>query len=146
MKSILISIGLASVLFLATAGSGAGVETENMAAVNISVGGSAFSAELYDNAAASALEGMMPFEFTMDDLHGNEKYFYLSNPLPTDTQSVGSIRAGDIMLYGTDCLVLFYEDFQTSFSYTRLGRLEDPSGLPAAAGRGSVRVSFEKAE
>lgn len=51
-----------------------------------------------------------------------------------------------VNLYGSDCLVLFYEDFQSSFSYTRLGYLEEPEGLSEAAGSGSVTVTFEPAE
>lgn len=42
---------------------------------------------------------------------------------------MGSIHAGDIMLYGASCLVLFYEDFNTSYRYTPLGYIEDPDGL-----------------
>lgn len=56
----------------------------------------------------------------------------------------GSIQTGDLMLYGSSCLVLFYESFRTSYSYTRLGRVENPSGLASALGRGSVSVTFER--
>lgn len=48
------------------------------------------------------------------------------------------------MLYGADCLVLFYESFSTSYSYTRIGAVENVSGLAAAVGRGGVTVSFAK--
>ena len=50
------------------------------------------------------------------------------------------------MLYGSDCIVLFYETFRTSYSYTQIGRLDSTSGLPDAVGAGSVAVRFELVE
>ena len=47
------------------------------------------------------------------------------------------------MLFGSDCLVLFYESFSSSYSYTRLGSVDDPSGLAAVLGQGSVEVTFQ---
>ncbi|WP_243125471.1 cyclophilin-like fold protein [Clostridium transplantifaecale] len=126
---------------------GLGMEpTETLLTINISVGGRVFPAKLYDNAATRELMARMPLELDMSELHGNEKYYYLPEVLPTDSENPGSIHTGDLMLYGSDCLVLFYEDFQSSFSYTRLGYLEDPAGLSEAAGADSVTVTFETAE
>ena len=50
---------------------------------------------------------------------------------------------GDFMLYGSDCLVLFYKNFSSSYSYTRLGYIEDTAGFAKAVGNGSVFISFE---
>jgi hypothetical protein len=47
------------------------------------------------------------------------------------------------MLYGNNCLVLFYEGFNTSYSYTRIGHFENASGLAAAVGTGDATVKFE---
>lgn len=54
----------------------------------------------------------------------------------------GSIRAGDVMLYGNDTLVVFYETFESSYSYTRIGRIAESDGLARALGRGNARVAF----
>lgn len=79
----------------------------------------------------------------MSEMNGNEKYCYLSGNLPTAASNPGTIRAGDLMLYGSNCVVLFYETFQTSYSYTRIGRADNPSGLAAALGSGNVTITFE---
>ena len=86
----------------------------------------------------------MPLDVTMSELNGNEKYYYLDEPLPQNAQRVGRIEAGDIMLWGDDCVVIFYESFSTPYSYTRLGRIENAEGLKEAAGAGAAQVTFEK--
>lgn len=120
-------------------------ENGDAAAVSLTIGGQVYQARFYDNKTAKALMEQMPMELDMQELHGNEKYYYLPDSLPTDTENIGSIHAGDIMLFGSDCLVLFYEDFQTTFDYTRIGYLEEPAGLSDTLGSGSVKVSFDRA-
>ncbi|MDP4160468.1 MAG: cyclophilin-like fold protein, partial [Bacillota bacterium] len=61
----------------------------------------------------------------------------------TDSARISEIQTGDLMLYGSDCLVLFYNSFSTSYSYTRLGRIEDPAGVVEALGNGSVSVKID---
>lgn len=119
-----------------------GGEENAVTSISITVGDSAFSAKLYDNDAAKALLAQFPMAVNMSELNGNEKYYYLPENLPAAGERVGSIRAGELMLYGSDCLVLFYESFSTSYSYTRLGYIEDPSDLAAMLGSGNVQVSF----
>ena len=46
------------------------------------------------------------------------------------------------MLYGNSCVVVFYETFTTSYSYTPIGRIDNADGLKAALGSGSVVVEF----
>jgi hypothetical protein len=47
-----------------------------------------------------------------------------------------------LLLYGDDTLVVFYETFRSTYSYTRIGRIEDHGGLGHALGPGSQRVAF----
>lgn len=112
--------------------------------IQITVGEQAFSTELYNNPAAQAFVARLPITITMDELNGNEKFHYLSEALPTEADRPENIRPGELMLYGADCLVLFYEGFSSSYSYTSLGQVEDASGLADALGSGSVQVTFQR--
>lgn len=110
--------------------------------LTITVGETTFAATLEDNAAGRAFAALLPMTVEMKELNGNEKYYYLNGSLPPDASRPGTIRTGDLMLYGSDCVVLFYETFSSSYSYTRLGRIDDPSGFAAAVGPGSITVTF----
>lgn len=114
--------------------------------LRIQAGDRVFTAQLEDTPAAQALAAAMPMTLNMDEMNGNEKYFFLSDALPTNAERPGSITAGDLMLYGDNCLVLFYESFQSAYSYTRLGSITDTAGLADALGSGSVEVTFSLAE
>ena len=117
-------------------------EDTAMPRMKMEVGGQTFTVTLLDNPTTRALLERLPMTVSMGELNGNEKYYYLPESLPTDSQRPGNIHAGDLMLYGSDCLVLFYESFSSGYSYTRLGSVDDPSGLAVALGRGSVEVIF----
>ena len=101
-----------------------------------------FRVELYDNETARALINRLPLTLDMRELNGNEKYHYFSDSLPTNPNRPGNIRTGDIMLYGSDCLVVFYESFSTSYSYTPIGYVENPEGLAEAVGGSNVSITF----
>lgn len=119
---------------------------DTMLKIEIVIGSKAFSATLYDNETARALAEQLPMTLDMSELNGNEKYYYLEGSLPTDSGRPSGIKAGDIMLFGSNCLVLFYEGFSTSYSYTPLGHIDDPEGLAAALGSDSIQVTFRRAE
>ena len=111
--------------------------------MKIKIGNSTFTATLYDNATVTAFKSMLPLSVNMVELNGNEKYVDLPRSLPTNASNSGTIQNGDLMLYGASTLVLFYKTFSTSYSYTKLGRIDDVTGLVAALGSGNVNVSFE---
>ena len=115
----------------------------NNAKMKITIGSAVFTATLNNNATATAFKAMLPLTINMGELNGNEKFYYFSTTLPINAASGGNIQVGDLMLYGNNCLVLFYEGFNTSYSYTRLGKIDNTSGLVAALGSGSVTVKFE---
>ena len=114
--------------------------------INIIIGSKTFTATLADSETGEAFAALLPLSVTMNELNGNEKYHYLSSSLPTAAYQPGTIHAGDLMLYGNNCVVLFYKTFNTSYSYTRIGSIDDPSGLASALGSGNVSVRFEKGQ
>lgn len=121
-----------------------GDSPENTRTMTLKIGNSTFTATLADNATAQAFAAMLPMNLSMSELNNNEKYVYLDQSLPAQASSPGTIQTGDIMLYGSSCVVLFYKTFSTSYSYTRIGRVDNPDGLAAAVGSGSVTVLFER--
>jgi hypothetical protein len=120
-------------------------KTNNMSnqTMKITIGSSVYTAILYDNATAKAFKAMLPMTLNMSELNGNEKYFYFSNTLPTDSAPGVNIQNGDLMLYGDNCLVLFYESLNTTYNYTRLGKIDNINGLVSSLGTGNVTIKFE---
>jgi hypothetical protein len=102
-----------------------------------------FTATLYTNATATAFKAKLPLTIDMKDLNGNEKYFDLANSLPSNASNPGTIQTGDLMLYGTNTLVLFYKTFSTSYDYTKIAKVDNPTGLAAALGSGNKTIKFE---
>lgn len=111
--------------------------------INIKVNTQIFTATLLDNNTAKAFKKMLPLTINMIELNGNEKYFDLTNNVPINSSNPQTIKNGDLMLYGSKTLVLFYKTFATSYSYTRLGAVSDTTGLATALGSGNVTVTFE---
>ena len=99
-----------------------------------------YKLNLYDNETSSSLVKLFPIEVTMKTLNENEVYVYLDEKLPTNSSNPKTIHSGDVMLYGDNCLVIFYKTFNTSYSYTKIGHIDD---LPII-NEDTVRVRIEK--
>ena len=113
------------------------------AKLKITIGNNTFNASVYNNATATAFKAKLPLTINMSELNGNEKYFDLPNSLPGNASNPDTIQSGDLMLYGSNTLVLFYKSFSTSYKYSRIARMDNSSGLAAAFGSGDVTVKFE---
>jgi hypothetical protein len=110
--------------------------------ISIQVGNRTFTATMADNPAVAALLPLLPLTLEMADLNRNEKTGQLPQSLPTQTYSPGTIQNGDLLLWGANDFVIFYETFSSSYSYTRLGKIDDPIGLKEALGTGDVTVTL----
>lgn len=108
----------------------------------MTVGERRFAITLTNDAAARAFVAQLPLALDMADLNGNEKHAELPQALPVSASRPGTIRQGDLMLYGSTTLVVFYVTFDSSYAYTRLGRVDDPEGLAQALGPRAVRLHF----
>lgn len=111
--------------------------------VIITVGDKEFNAVFYKNETTDALIKKLPITVSMKDLNSNEKYYYFDEAFPKNSEKVGSINAGDIMLYGDSCVVLFYKSFNTSYSYTKIGYIENIEGLESALGNSDIDATFK---
>ena len=97
-----------------------------------------YTINLEDNKTAREFVNHLPLELNMNELNGNEKYAYIDSTLPTNETKPKQISAGDVMLYGNNCLVIFYETFNTQYSYTKIGHIDNLSNL----GNSSISVKF----
>lgn len=111
--------------------------------MKIKIGSKNFTATLLNNESAKAFMELVPLTIAMIEFNGNEKYYDLPNSLPVNSSNPQSIKTGDLMLYGSKTLVLFYKSFSTSYSYTKLGFIDDTTGLAEALGAENITVSFE---
>ncbi len=118
------------------------IENEDKIISNIRViiNGKTYNTTLEENETAQMFANMLPQELDMKELNGNEKYIYLDDTLPTNSSNPIHIETGDIMLYGNNCLVIFYKSFDTSYSYTKIGHIENLSNLDDK----NITIKFEK--
>lgn len=110
--------------------------------MKVQIGDSTFIAVLENNATTDALVEMMenePIVIQMNDYAGFEKVGSLGKSLPADNSQI-TTKAGEIVLYQGNQIVMFYGS--NSWSYTRIGRIDDLTGWEEALGSGNVAVSF----
>ena len=99
-----------------------------------------YEIKLENNKTAQEFIKLLPQEFKMTELNGNEKYIYLDTTLPTDSYKPNHIETGDVMLFGDNCLVVFYKSFDTSYSYTKIGHIDNFPYLS----NDNINIKFEK--
>ena len=117
-------------------------EENEVTNMNVQVADVVFSATLEENEAVSALVKMMresPVVIQMSDYSGFEKVGPLGTSLPANNSQT-TTQAGDIVLYNGNQIVIFYGS--NSWSYTRLGHIDDLTGWEEALGSGDVTVTF----
>jgi len=108
--------------------------------IKITINNKEYTLNLLDNPTVNKLKEMLPLEMNMEELNGNEKYIFLGEKFPTNESTPKRIEAGDVMLYGNNCLVIFYKSFDTPYSYTKIGHIDNLENL----GKGSIKVKISE--
>lgn len=153
MKNLLnfLFAGLLLLPLYACADSGSNVEQGSnevsvveMNKIKITIGSQEFIATLADNATAQSFKEKLPLTVSMTELHGNEYYVYLDSDFKTSGYIPDTIKKGDIKVYGSDCLVFFYETFSNpGYSYSDIGTFENPDGLKDALKAGAKKITIQ---
>ena len=115
-------------------------EVEKMDDVTVIINDKKYLLNLENNETAREFILTLPKSFTMNELNGNEKYVYLNETFSINASNPETIHKGDVMLYGNNCLVIFYKTFTTSYSYTKIGHIDNLEDL----GDVDIKVKLEK--
>ena len=97
--------------------------------VKITIDDKEYLTTLEENNTTKELIKKLPLKLNLKDLNNNEKYVNLDYSLPTESYNPNKINKGDLMLYNDNCIVLFYKSFDTKYSYTKLGHIDNLSEL-----------------
>ena len=108
--------------------------------IDVNINDQNYTLILEDNTTTKELFKELPLNFEMEELNGNEKYIYLDKTYPTDSVNIKHVNKGDVMLYEDNCLVIFYKNFDTSYSYTKLGHIDNLEDLDNK----NINVEFNK--
>ncbi len=121
-------------------------EDETEMKMNVQIGGYNFTATLEQNQAVNELIEMMkesPVTIEMSDYSGFEKVGSLGKGLTTENHQTTTTE-GDIVLYSGNQIVIFYGS--NSWSYTRIGKIDDLTDWKKALGSGDITAVFSIAE
>ncbi len=121
-------------------------EENPMKQITLSFNGHTYSATLADNSSAQAFADLLksgPLTVSAHDYGSFEKVGELGRSLPRNDEQI-TTSAGDIILYQGNQITVYYA--QNTWSFTRLGRIDDPSGLREALGDGDVEITFQLAD
>lgn len=110
-----------------------------MTKINVTINNKKYILTLENSKTVDEFIELLPQEYIMNDLNENEKYIYLDHSLTTNSYNPKHIEKGDVMLFGDNCLVLFYKSFETNYSYTRIGHIDNLDDLDNT----NIKVIFE---
>ena len=110
--------------------------------MKITVGEQELLATFADNSSAEEFRELLaqgPLTIEMEDYGGFEKVGPLGTTLTRNDTRI-TTEPGDVILYQGNQITIYYGT--NSWSFTRLARIDDPSGLQEVLGEGTVSVTF----
>ena len=110
--------------------------------MKITVGDQELLATFADNSSAEEFRELLsqgPLTIEMEDYGGFEKVGPLGTTLTRNDTRI-TTEPGDVILYQGNQLTIYYGT--NSWRFTRLARIDDPSGLQEVLGEGTVSVTF----
>lgn len=113
--------------------------------LKITVGEQEFPAAFEDNSSAREFQELLaqgPLTIQMEDYGGFEKVGTLGSTLTRNDQRI-TTQPGDVILYQGNQITIYYGT--NTWSFTRLARITDLTGLTEALGDGTVQVIFSLA-
>lgn len=119
--------------------------SEEDAMLKITVGEQEFLATFEDNSSAREFQELLaqgPLTVEMEDYGGFEKVGALGSTLTRNDQRI-TTQPGDVILYQGNQITIYYGT--NTWSFTRLARITDLTGLTEALGNGTVQVTFSLA-
>ena len=137
MKKILLGILLIISLLII---SGCKSDKKENKTMKVVIDNKEYRVILEDNETVDELLHLLPKSYVMKDLNNNEKYTYMEESLKINPVNPKKINKGDIMLFGDNCLVIFYKSFITTYSYTKIGHIDNLEDL----GEGNINVKLIK--
>lgn len=146
MKRILGMMMALLVATLATAGQTQAFE-ENAMKIRCTIGDTAVTATLEDNATSRDFAAMLPLTLNMSDYAGTEKITekMFKGLSTSDAPSGYDPSVGDITLYAPwGNLALFYRDFHYADGLVLLGRFDGDGINALAAMRGDFEMRVER--
>lgn len=140
----LILVGLGTVLFRNENTQTQKERGENeMKKITLKIGNREFTAHLENNETVTEWMNLLPLTIEMEDYSGFEKVGSLTMNLSRNDHQT-TTKPGDIVLYNGNQIVIFYGS--NSWSYTKIGAIDDLSGWKETLGNGNVIVTFSAKE
>lgn len=119
--------------------------SQEESALKITVNGQELLATFADNSSAREFQELLaqgPLSVEMSDYGGFEKVGPLGTTLTRNDTQI-TTQPGDVILYQGNQITIYYGT--NSWNFTRLARIDDPSGLQEKLGDGTVSVTFSLA-